>query len=82
MALLVLIGIYGFWNTVAGQAGIFMPRVYETAGLHSAVQQDLLQVLVEQTLGEQPALHKRVLGQQRDLRHLGRRDQALHADGK
>ena len=26
-----------FWNTVAGQAGIFMPRVYETAGLHSAV---------------------------------------------
>ncbi|WP_020109373.1 MFS transporter [Nocardia sp. 348MFTsu5.1] len=45
-ALLVLIGIYGFWNTVAGQAGIFMPRVYETAGVDSAVQQDLLQVLV------------------------------------
>ena len=46
MALLVLIGIYGFWNTVAGQAGIFMPRVYASAGLESAVQQDLLQVLV------------------------------------
>ncbi|WP_246833216.1 MFS transporter [Williamsia sp. 1138] len=45
-ALLVLIGIYGFWNTVAGQAGIFMPRVYETAGLESEVQQNLLQVLV------------------------------------
>lgn len=45
-ALLVLIGIYGFWNTVAGQAGIFMPRVYETAGLDSEVQQNLLQVLV------------------------------------
>lgn len=45
-ALLVLIGIYGFWNTVAGQAGIFMPRVYESAGVESAVQQNLLQVLV------------------------------------
>ncbi|MDJ0395806.1 MFS transporter [Rhodococcus sp. G-MC3] len=45
-ALLVLIGIYGFWNTVAGQAGIFMPRVYESAGVESAVEQDLLQVLV------------------------------------
>lgn len=46
IALLFLGGIYLFWNTVAGQAGIFMPRVYETAGLHSAVQQNLLQVLV------------------------------------
>lgn len=45
-ALLFLGGIYLFWNTVAGQAGIFMPRVYETAGLHSPVQQNLLQVLV------------------------------------
>ncbi|OZC56626.1 MFS transporter [Rhodococcus sp. RS1C4] len=45
-ALLVLIGIYGFWNTVAGQAGIFMPRVYESAGVESAVEQNLLQVLV------------------------------------
>ncbi len=31
---------------MAGQAGIFMPRVYETAGVESAVQQNLLQVLV------------------------------------
>ncbi|RJO72539.1 MFS transporter [Nocardia panacis] len=46
IALLVLMGIYGFWNTVAGQAGIFMPRVYDSAGVHSAVQQNLLQVLV------------------------------------
>jgi inositol transporter-like SP family MFS transporter len=45
-ALFFLGGIYLFWNTVAGQAGIFMPRVYDTAGLHSAVQQNLLQVLV------------------------------------
>lgn len=45
-ALLFLMGIYGFWNTVAGQAGIFMPRVYESAGVESAVQQNLLQVLV------------------------------------
>ena len=45
-ALLFLGGIYLFWNTVAGQAGIFMPRVYDTAGLHSAVAQNLLQVLV------------------------------------
>lgn len=44
--LLFLGGIYLFWNTVAGQAGIFMPRVYDTAGLHSPVQQNLLQVLV------------------------------------
>ena len=45
-ALLFLGGIYLFWNTVAGQAGIFMPRVYDTAGLHSPVSQNLLQVLV------------------------------------
>jgi len=45
-ALLFLFGVYGFWNTVAGQAGIFMPRVYEAAGVSSNVEQDLLQVLV------------------------------------
>ena len=28
-ALLFLIGVYGLWNTVAGQAGIFQPRIYE-----------------------------------------------------
>lgn len=45
-ALLFLVGVYALWNTVAGQAGIFMPRVYESAGVHSAVGQNLLQVLV------------------------------------
>jgi inositol transporter-like SP family MFS transporter len=45
-ALLFLGGIYLFWNTVAGQAGIFMPRVYDTAGLHSPIAQNMLQVLV------------------------------------
>lgn len=45
-ALLVLFGIYGFWNLVAGQMGIFMPRVYETAGVASEVEQNLLQVLL------------------------------------
>ena len=45
-ALLFLIGVYGLWNMVAGQMGIFMPRVYETAGVASAASQNLLQVLL------------------------------------
>lgn len=45
-ALAFLLGVYGLWNTVAGQAGIFQPRVYEAAGLHDPIQQNLLQVLV------------------------------------
>ena len=45
-ALLFLIGVYGLWNTVAGQMGIFMPRVYETAGVASVAGQNLLQVLL------------------------------------
>ncbi|GAA4979609.1 MFS transporter [Kineococcus glutinatus] len=45
-ALLLLFGVYTFWNTVAGQAGIFMPRVYEAAGVTSSTEQNLLQVLV------------------------------------
>jgi inositol transporter-like SP family MFS transporter len=45
-ALLFGFGVYGFWGIVAGQAGIFMPRVYAKAGVSSAVEQDLLQVLV------------------------------------
>ncbi|MDF2917325.1 MAG: transporter [Microbacterium sp.] len=45
-ALLFLLGVYGLWNTVAGQAGIFQPRVYDASGLHDPVQQNLLQVLV------------------------------------
>ncbi|GAA3652484.1 MFS transporter [Microbacterium marinilacus] len=45
-ALLFLLGVYGLWNTVAGQAGIFQPRVYEAAGLTDATEQNLLQVLL------------------------------------
>ncbi|MFJ4761167.1 MFS transporter [Kocuria marina] len=45
-ALLFLTGVYALWNLVAGQMGIFMPRVYETAGVESAAQQNLLQVLL------------------------------------
>ncbi len=45
-ALLFLFGVYALWNLVAGQMGIFMPRVYATAGVESAVEQNLLQVLV------------------------------------
>ncbi len=45
-ALAFLLGVYGLWNTVAGQAGIYQPRVYDAAGLHDATQQNLLQVLV------------------------------------
>lgn len=45
-ALFFLIGVYTLWNTVAGQAGIFMPRVYMTAGVKSTVVQNLLQVLL------------------------------------
>ena len=46
IALLFLIGVYGLWNTVAGQAGIFQPRIYEATGLTDARSQYLLQVLV------------------------------------
>lgn len=45
-ALLFLFGVYGCWNLVAGQAGIFMPRVYAATGVHEPVKQYLLQVLV------------------------------------
>ncbi len=45
-ALLFLVGVYALWNLVAGQMGIFMPRVYESAGVESATEQNLLQVLL------------------------------------
>lgn len=45
-ALLFLFGVYGFWGISAGQAGIFMPRVYAAAGVTSSVQQDVLQIVV------------------------------------
>jgi inositol transporter-like SP family MFS transporter len=46
VALLFLFGVYGCWNIVAGQMGIFMPRVYATAGVQSSTEQNLLQVLL------------------------------------
>ncbi|WP_342038518.1 MFS transporter [Brevibacterium ammoniilyticum] len=46
LALLFLLGVYGLWGTVAGQAGIFQPRIYEATGLTDARSQYLLQVLV------------------------------------
>ena len=45
-ALLFLFGVYGFWNLVAGQAGIFMPRVYAATGVREPVHQYLLQVVL------------------------------------
>ena len=41
-----LVCVNAQWTLVAGQMGIFMPRVYETAGVESATQQNLLQVLL------------------------------------
>ena len=41
----LLFGVYAFWNVVAGQMGIFMPRVYAPAGVESTTEQNLLQIL-------------------------------------
>ncbi|MGO3151836.1 MAG: MFS transporter [Galactobacter sp.] len=46
LPLLFLFGVYALWNMVAGQAGIFQPRVYAAAGLEDATAQNWLQVLV------------------------------------
>ena len=46
LAMLFLFGVYALWNAVAGQAGIFQPRVYDAVGITSATEQYLLQVLV------------------------------------
>ncbi|KMS84778.1 MFS transporter [Prauserella rugosa] len=45
-AMLFLFGVYALWNAVAGQAGIFQPRVYDAAGFTEVTQQYLLQVVV------------------------------------
>lgn len=45
-AMLLLFGVYALWNAVAGQAGIFQPRVYTAAGFTSETQQYLVQVLL------------------------------------
>ncbi|WP_420365201.1 MFS transporter [Curtobacterium sp. L3-7] len=46
VAMLFLFGVYAMWNTVAGQAGIFQPRIYAATGVTSVIEQDALQVLV------------------------------------
>lgn len=45
-AMIFLVGVYGLWNAVAGQAGIFQPRVYDAAGFSSESEQYLVQVLL------------------------------------
>lgn len=42
-AIALLVGIYVFWNLVAGVMGYFMPYIYETVGGLSASQANLLQ---------------------------------------
>ncbi|UQZ81278.1 putative metabolite transport protein CsbC [Paenibacillus konkukensis] len=42
-SLLVLLGIYMFWNLTAGAMGFFMPYIYETVGGISANHANLLQ---------------------------------------
>jgi inositol transporter-like SP family MFS transporter len=44
--LLFLIGVYMFWNLVAGAMGFFMPYVYETAGGLTNMQANLLQAIL------------------------------------
>lgn len=45
-ALVLLIGIYCFWNLVAGVMGYFMPFIYETVGGLSSTQANLLQAFL------------------------------------
>lgn len=45
-SLLFLIGVYMFWNLVAGAMGFFMPYVYETAGGLTNMQANLLQAVL------------------------------------
>lgn len=42
-ALVLLVGIYFFWNLVAGTMGFFMPFIYQTVGGLSTGQANLLQ---------------------------------------
>lgn len=45
-AMILLIGIYGFWNLVAGTMGYFMPFIYETVGGLTSAQANLLQAFL------------------------------------
>ncbi|HBM3511771.1 MFS transporter [Listeria monocytogenes] len=45
-SVLFLVGVYLFWNLVAGAMGFFMPFVYETVGGLSNTQANLLQAVL------------------------------------
>ncbi|BDG35960.1 MFS transporter [Saccharococcus caldoxylosilyticus] len=45
-ALLLLLGVYLFWNLTAGAMGFFMPYIYETVGGLSASTANLLQAVL------------------------------------
>lgn len=45
-SILFLLGVYVFWNLVAGAMGFFMPYVYETAGGLTNLQANMLQALL------------------------------------
>ncbi|PKG24822.1 MFS transporter [Niallia nealsonii] len=45
-AIILLLGIYVFWNLVAGVMGYFMPYIYETVGGLSAAHANLLQAFL------------------------------------
>ncbi|EDN7494062.1 MFS transporter [Listeria monocytogenes] len=45
-SVLLLVGVYLFWNLVAGAMGFFMPFVYETVGGLSNTQANLLQAVL------------------------------------
>ncbi|TKI24181.1 MFS transporter [Bacillus pumilus] len=45
-AIILLLGIYCFWNLVAGVMGYFMPYIYQTVGGLSSSQANLLQAFL------------------------------------
>ncbi|MFD1953257.1 MFS transporter [Paenibacillus thailandensis] len=45
-SLLILLGVYLFWNLTAGAMGFFMPYIYETVGGISADHANLLQAVL------------------------------------
>ncbi|WP_308557657.1 MFS transporter [uncultured Lactobacillus sp.] len=45
-SILFLVGVYMFWNLVAGAMGFFMPYVYETAGGLTNMQANILQAVL------------------------------------
>ncbi|MDQ0298115.1 inositol transporter-like SP family MFS transporter [Salibacterium salarium] len=45
-AITLLVGVYAFWNMVAGVMGYFMPYIYETVGNLSSAHANLLQAFL------------------------------------